>query len=177
MSEERRIYVASLSDYNSGILHGKWLDLTDFADLEDLQEAVNAMLKESPTMKETGALAEEYAIHDHEGFHNLIGEYTPLAEVWEIHSLLEEHADNEEALLAYADYTGYSLFDAADYFESRYAGEWGSEEEFAEDMLEDSGMLSELPEWARPYFDIERYTRDLFIEAYVFVNGFVFSNC
>ena len=177
MSEKRRIYVASLTDYNSSILHGKWLALDDFTDLEDLQEAVNAMLKESPTMKETGALAEEYVIHDHEGFHGLIGEYTPLAEVWEIHSLLEEHSDNEDALMAYVSWTGDTLADAVDRFENCYQGEWDSEEAFVEDLLDDSGMLSELPEWARPYFDVEKFTSDLFMTDYVYTDGFVFRNC
>ena len=41
-----RIYVASLSDYNAGRLHGTWLD----ADVEaaDLAEGVQAMLASSP---------------------------------------------------------------------------------------------------------------------------------
>jgi len=176
MYKERRIYVTSLTDYNSGILHGKWFDLDDYADLEALQEAVNAMLKESPTMKETGALAEEYAIHDHEGFYDLIGEYSSLSDVWEIHSLLEEHADNEDALIAYVSWTGDTLADAVDRFEDCCQGEWDSEEAFIEDLLDDSGMLSELPEWARPYFDVEKFTSDLFMTDYVYIDGFVFRN-
>lgn len=177
MNEERRIYVASLTDYNAGILHGKWFDLDDFADLEGLQEAINVMLKESPIMKETGALAEEYVIYDHMGFHALIWEYMPLIEVWEIYSLLEEHADNEDALMAYVRWTGDTLADAVDNFEDCCQGEWDSEEAFVEDLLEDSGMLSELPDWAQQYFDMEKYTHDLFMTDYVYIDGFVFRNC
>lgn len=176
MSEERRIYVASLTDYNSGILHGKWLALDDFADLEALQEAVDNMLKESPTMKETGALAEEYAIHDHEGFHGLIEEYSSLSDVWEIYSLLEEHSENEDALVAYMSWTGDTLAEAVERFEDCYEGEWDSEEAFADNLLEDTGMLSSVPEWAQPYFDVSAFARDLFMTDYVYTDGHVFRN-
>ncbi|WP_298993213.1 antirestriction protein ArdA [uncultured Desulfovibrio sp.] len=176
MSEERRIYVASLTDYNSGILHGKWLTLDDFTDLEDLQEAVDNMLKESPIMKETGALAEECAIHDHEGFHGLIEEYSSLSDVWEIHALLEEHTDNENALIAYVNWVGGTLADAVNRFDACYEGEWESEEAFAENLLEDTGVLSSLPDWAQQYFDMKKYSRDLFMTDYVYTDGFVFRN-
>ena len=46
--EERpRIYVASLSDYNEGILHGAWIDADQ--ELGALYEAVDAMLDSSPS--------------------------------------------------------------------------------------------------------------------------------
>lgn len=38
-----RIYVASLSDYNAGELHGIWIDV-DQMDAEDMQEEINKML-------------------------------------------------------------------------------------------------------------------------------------
>lgn len=40
-----RIYVASLSDYNNGNLHGVWID--DLSDAETIQDEVNAMLRAS----------------------------------------------------------------------------------------------------------------------------------
>ena len=40
-----RIYVASLSDYNNGILHGAWIDAAQDAD--DIRTEVSAMLRES----------------------------------------------------------------------------------------------------------------------------------
>lgn len=39
-----RIYVDSLADYNNGTLYGEWLDLEDYRDVEDLQEAVTPCL-------------------------------------------------------------------------------------------------------------------------------------
>jgi hypothetical protein len=44
--ERPQIYVASLSDYNDGRLHGAWIDAAQ--DAEQLAEAVRAMLDHSP---------------------------------------------------------------------------------------------------------------------------------
>jgi antirestriction protein len=57
MSEEIRIYVACLAAYNSGYLHGVWIDAT--ADIDDIQDQINSMLESSPIED-----AEEYAIHE-----------------------------------------------------------------------------------------------------------------
>lgn len=43
-SDTFRIYVASLSDYNAGILHGTWIDFDQLTDLDDLRAAIAAML-------------------------------------------------------------------------------------------------------------------------------------
>jgi antirestriction protein len=68
--------VASLSDYNAGVLHGVWIDL-DGADVEDIDDQIQTMLKSSPTTRKYGDIAEEYAIHDHENWHGLpVGEFS-----------------------------------------------------------------------------------------------------
>jgi len=56
-----RIYVASLSDYNAGRLHGGWFDAD--REPEKLEKEIGFMLACSPEL-----IAEEWAIHDHEGF-------------------------------------------------------------------------------------------------------------
>jgi hypothetical protein len=53
-----RIYVASLSDYNDGVLHGAWINADQEAD--ELHGDVGAMLRES-----IQPWAEEWAIHDY----------------------------------------------------------------------------------------------------------------
>ena len=63
-SAEPRIYVACLAAYNSGRLHGAWIN----ADQKpaSLQSEVSAMLKAS-----TLPGAEDFAIQDFEGFEGL----------------------------------------------------------------------------------------------------------
>ncbi|MEU3904206.1 antirestriction protein ArdA [Streptomyces goshikiensis] len=55
------IYVASLTDYNAGRLHGKWIAVQ--GDAEAVYDEICGMLNSSPQGD-----AEEYAIHDSDGF-------------------------------------------------------------------------------------------------------------
>ena len=169
------IYVASLSDYNAGILHGRWINLDECEDIDDLKKRVGHMLSLSPTAIIEGRPAEEYAIHDYEGFgDNEISEYSSLSEVWENYEELKQ-ADENGDLEPFQVYRNH--INKGDYHEflEYYRGQFESEEEFALSYLEDSGMLSELPDWARLYFDYEAYTRDLFMEDFTFIDGCVFA--
>ncbi|MFC8428568.1 antirestriction protein ArdA [Streptomyces sp. NPDC057253] len=85
-----RIYVASLSDYNNGILHGRWIDADQ--DVDTIHEEIAEMLKESPAARKYGDVAEEYAIHDYDGFGEFnLGEYESLAKITTIANALDEY--------------------------------------------------------------------------------------
>ena len=90
-----RIYVASLMDYNAGILHGVWIDAT--LDPDEIYEQVKTMLAASPEAacdfsKKWGLKAEEWAIHDYEGFGELtVHEYEQFDWVSGIAQLIEDH--------------------------------------------------------------------------------------
>ena len=60
-----KAYFTCLASYNNGASHGKWVDL-DGLDANDIQDAINAILKDSG---EPGA--EEWAIHDYDDAANL----------------------------------------------------------------------------------------------------------
>jgi len=166
-----RIYVASLSDYNAGRLHGAWLDC-DGKTADELQDEVNAMLAKSPE-----PVAEEYAIHDHEGFgHGLIEEYTPLSDVAAIVDVLER-ADDPDALLEFCEYFAADLTEAdtLERFEDAYCGQWDGETEFAENLADDLGFLADVPDTIRFYFDYNAFARDLFLDGYTRTeSGYVF---
>ena len=92
-----RIYVASLSDYNAGRLHGRWIDATQGVDA--VQEEVNAMLAESRE-----AVAEEWAIHDYDEFAGVrLGEWEDLARVCELAAALVAHGPAFAAWYSGAD--------------------------------------------------------------------------
>jgi antirestriction protein len=63
-NETLQIYVACLSAYSNGILHGKWIDVV---------QDVNAMWNEINKILASSSMghAEEWAIHDYEGFEGL----------------------------------------------------------------------------------------------------------
>ncbi|MCL4367879.1 MAG: antirestriction protein ArdA [Actinobacteria bacterium] len=163
--EGPRIYVASLSDYNSGRLHGNWIDANQTA--EELQEAINEMLRRSP---EPGA--EEWAIHDYDGFGPLrLGESDSMEYVAR---LAEGIAKYGLAFAAWADEVGNNP-EALDQFEDVYFGAWESVEAYAHEVFDDLGYLAEfarsLPEHLRPYieFDLEGFARDMVLAGDIVV--------
>lgn len=160
-----RIYVASLTDYNAGILHGTWVA----ADLgvEVMTEAIDEMLAESPTRARYGDVAEEWRIDDVDGWgrHLHISEYESLQSIARLAEGLEEHGD---AFGAWAELCGHDEPDELDRFAEAYLGEFTSVETYAEDLVEQMGidideLALALPESLRPYLqlDLTAWARDL----------------
>lgn len=169
-TETPRIYVACLASYNAGKLHGCWIDC-EGKDADDIQEEVDNMLRASPISH-----AEEWAIHDYEGFAGIeIGEHESFADVAQHVEMLAAHG---EEWAAYVRIVG-EHYATGDGFEDAYQGTYSSEEAFAEELAEDTGMLSGVPESIRCYFDFKAFARDLFICDYNYDDetGAVFLNC
>lgn len=175
-TSEKNVYVASLSDYNAGILHGRWIEC-DGKTADEIGDEVKEILDTSIAAKRYGDIAEEYAIHDHEGFGELVGEYTSITELGEIIEALES-ADDENALLEYADSYGYDIREAAERFSDAYYGQYDSETDFAWAYIDDTGLFYDVPDFLQSYFDIDRYARDLFFGFTMTESGHVFlDNC
>ena len=156
---ECRIYVACLSDYNAGVLHGEWIDVSD---ADTMQGEIAAMLAESPTAKQDGCPAEEYAIHDFEGFGSIrLSEYHDLDHLCSIAEGVEEHGD---AFLAWVANAPNDNTDKSD-FEDVYRGEWDSLADYVQEFWEESGQMPEAPDgqWWSPanYIDWDRMAHDL----------------
>jgi len=153
-----RIYVASLSDYNAGRLHGEWIDAA--VETDELAESVKAMLTISP---EPGA--EEWAIHDYEGFGPLrLEEYESLETVSAVALGIAEHGP---AFAHWAALVGTSDREALARFEDAYLGHWDSLTAYAEELLDDIGVYRQieeaLPDHLQPYvtIDAEGMGRDM----------------
>ncbi|MEL7222659.1 MAG: antirestriction protein ArdA, partial [Bacteroidota bacterium] len=114
-TETYQIYVASLSDYNAGILHGKWIEL-DGLTTDDIQEEINQILQSSPYAKQYDEVAEEYAIHDFELGGIRISEYESLDTIV---SIVEELSQHEEAFAVFYNHTD-DLEYAKTHFEDSY---------------------------------------------------------
>jgi antirestriction protein len=153
-----RIYVACLSDYNGGRLHGEWIDAA--VDSDELAEAVQDMLRAS---LELGA--EEWAIHDYEGFGPLrLEEYESLETVSAVALGIAEHGP---AFAHWATLIGANDREALGRFEDAYLAHWDSLEAYAEELLEDIGVYRQieeaLPDHLQPYvtIDVEGMARDM----------------
>ena len=135
-----RFYAACLASYNNGVLHGRWIDLS--SDADEMQEAVNAMLRESkfpnvtvkcPECEGAGKpwgfgdsvcevcggsgtvpSAEEFAIHDYDDMPSSFGEYPSLGTLAGYGAYLEEFDEHDQELLD-AVYENYrSVEEASD---------------------------------------------------------------
>lgn len=148
-----KIYVACLAAYNNGYLHGQWIEANQ--DKENIYSEIKGMLLKSPITN-----AEEWAIHDYEGFRGLrLSESEDIGKVVEMAAMIEEHG---EAWAKFAEYEGIE-YATLERFEEAYAGEWASEEDFAENLAEET---MEIPQHLEFYIDYEKLARDLFINDY-----------
>lgn len=151
-----RIYVASLSDYNAGRLHGVWIDAAQEA--TEIAEAAAQMLAASPE-----PVAEEVAIHDFEGFGPIrLSEYESFETVARLGAGIAQHGP---AFAAWAGALDSSEWDQLDQFEDHFRGRWDSIEDYAEELLSETGddWQAQVPEWLRPYInlDVSAFARDL----------------
>ena len=146
--DQPQIYVACLSAYNNGYLHGEWI--TPKADKDELQGQIDKILKSSPV-----AGADEWAIHDYNDFPNL-GEYPGLDNIIKIQEAIDEHGK----YVVNAFLENWSVEDL-DHIDDAYYGTYDSFSEFAQQLAEDTieGLNGDTT-LAR-YFDWEAWERDL----------------
>lgn len=152
-----QIYVASLSDYNDGRLHGAWLDATN--EPEELGEGIARMLSTSPMPG-----AEEWAIHDYDDFAGVrLDEHENLETVGAIARGLQEHGP---AFGAWVDICDRNR-EAMDDFDDAFVGHYDSLVAYADYLLEDLGyaeaMRKALPTWLLDYvrLDPDQFGQDL----------------
>ena len=151
-----RIYVACLAAYNSGYLHGAWIDAAQ--EPWTIYDEVKAMLTASPV---TGG--EEWAIHDYEGFGEIrIEEYTGFDRVSALAMFIEEHGEVGAALLDH--YCG-DLAEAQEALGDRYMGPHACLAEYVQEQTEDSTAI---PHALRYYVDWRAMARDAEINGELF---------
>lgn len=154
-----RIYVADLAAYNDGELRGCYIELGADTTADEIQEQIAKMLKDSPYH------GEEWAVHDYDGdiagLASVLGEWPDLERLAHVGNMAAKHGP------AYVAYTLHEGLDYADDFEDVYCGEWESEEQYAEDMADDCGLVAEMGNNPlAPYIDWEAFARDLFMTDY-----------
>ncbi len=166
-----RIYVASLAAYNSGILHGVWIDAAREA--WALYDDVRTMLAASPI-----AGAEEFAIHDYEEFGGVrVREFTGLETVSELAAFIAEHGSIGAALL---DYYGGDMDEARLAMDDRYLGAHPSLADYVREVTEE-GMA--IPHALRFYIDWQATARDAELSGDLFTIStawdavYVFTGC
>jgi len=158
-----RVYVGTYAKYNNGSIFGKWLDVEDYADYEEFNEACLDLHKDEHDC--------ELMFQDWEDIpDSMICESSVSCELWELMDAIE------------ASYLGKDVFWAGlwldipfDKIEDAYAGHYPSDEEFAEQLAEDCGLVDENASWPNYYIDWSRAAFDLMVNDYQKNNGYYFS--
>lgn len=154
-SDIPRAWVGCLGCYNDGKLVGGWLDKDEAGDLDV------AGLSEDGKCVRCGA--EEFWVFDHENI-GKAGEMSPadFVTIAERFDTIAEHFE-EDALRVYIDFYNRERDDIDDVvgdFEEAYAGQFNNREEWADNFLEETGLLAAVPEDLRFYIDRDMWARD-----------------
>lgn len=159
-----RIYVACLAAYNSGVLHGVWIDAAQDADA--IEAEIKAMLKTSPMPD-----AEEWEIHDSEEMAGVSGH--DLEVISQVALLIQAHGTG--AVEGYISHVGQGNLKAEiDNFSDIYIGCYTSESSFCEAHLGEDGGICSAAEGIQvfdgstldQYIDWDTIANDAFINSY-----------
>jgi len=169
-----KIYLTNLGKYNEGELIGEWVNLPVSDD--DL-EAVKKRIGISDEPNENGNYYEEWFITDYEtDIHGLkVGEYDDLDELNELADELENlDSDQLQAIKAFLE-DGSTFNEALEGVQDGnyriYTG-CATMTDVAMEVVEECGMLENVPENVARYFDYEAFGRDLDIEGkYYSIDG------
>jgi len=156
-----RAYVGTYAKYNEGSIAGAWIDLEGFTDAEQFQAVCAELHKDEEDP--------EIMIQDFEGFPKRYYSESGLDDALFEYLALDQ--SDRELLEAFLD-AGFDgdLSDAQD----RYAGRFAQDEEFAQELLEDSeDYLRDIPHYI--IIDWEATARNIMYD-YTSENGHYFRN-
>ena len=146
------IWVACLSAYNSGYLHGAWI--VPKTTKEELLEQIQEVLKGSPVGD-----PEEWAVHDYNNFPNL-GEYPDLEKVCEVQRAFEEFEPSivHGYLENFCDFEPGNL---KENIEEAFVGTYDNFKDYAYQYADDTIPGLDSGSTLAMYFDYDGFARDL----------------
>lgn len=100
---EARVYVGTYNKYNSGLLFGKWLDLSDYSDKDEFMEACRELHEDEQDP--------EYMFQDYENIPEaLISESWLSDKFFELRDAIEKLSDTQqEAFFVWCDHHNSDL--------------------------------------------------------------------
>lgn len=172
--ENLKIYVGTYAKYNNGSIAGEWLDLLEYDSFEELKEAIRKIHRDE--------IDPEYMFQDWECDEifeslGLISESYISDEIYNVIEALNNSYYDVEIFNSYCNVFGlYSndINELIERVEESYCGEYSSDTEFVENLLEETVSIPEnLPSYI--YIDWERTARDIMMD-YSTDNDYYFRN-
>ncbi|MCA6069396.1 antirestriction protein ArdA [Chryseobacterium sp. RG1] len=163
------IYVSTYAKYNNSCLYGKWLNLSDYSDFEELQQVMYELHSDESDP--------EFLFSDYEGCSlfeklRLIGESFLSPEIYEIAEQINVSEYDSEVFEACIDCLGKMDFQSLyEYVNNFYYGEYESDEDFVQYLYEDDTF--NIPNWV--VIDWEATARSIMFD-YFESNGHYFKS-
>ena len=156
------VYIACLAAYNSGTLHGYWVDLEEASSVEDIRECIAYTLATSPALG-----AEEYAVHDHQGLPACLQSEWP--DWQQVEAFMEARYslhETERSAHLIACNINHRVLDEQEFSES-FCGFWERPEDFAQEQAEQTADHDvDWNQWPINCIDWQSAWRDLSCDGY-----------
>lgn len=168
------VYVGTYNKYNEGSIFGKWIDLSNYSNLADFYKDIRELHKDE---EDPEFMFQDYEASDLIISLGLISECHISDNIFEILEAIENSPYDEEVIEAYLDCIGYNgeeIDEIIEKVEESYNGEFESDIDFTQNLLEDCGEIpKDLPSYI--HIDWERTARDIVFD-YSTSNNHYFRN-
>lgn len=158
-SDSPALYCGTYGKYNSGSLCGMWVNLSTFESYDDFINFCKAIHadEEDPEL-----MYQDYENMPRSLYHESMGE--------EGFNKILKYCDlcDDYSVEAVEDFLEWSSSDDLDRMHDAYVGVYDSEEDFAEEIVNDCYDLDNMMGSLACYFDYDKFARDLFMCDYYF---------
>lgn len=128
------IYVGTYHKYNNSSIYGKWLNLSDYSDYDELLEAMRELHNDEHDPEFHFLDYEHCELFEKLG---LIGESFLFPEIYEIAEQINDSGYDLEVFEACLDCLGKMDFKSLhEYVDNFYCGEYSSDEDFVQELYE-----------------------------------------
>ena len=154
-----KIYVSTYQKYTTGTTKGEWLDLSHYASKDDFLAACAELHSDESDPELMFQDCEEMPA-------KFVGESFIDDQVW---AWLELSEKERETVAIYFDEVNQDA--TIETALGEYDGEHESEQDWARDFWDHTGMLKQVPDFAHDYIDYDQFARDCRLGGdMVFVN-------
>ena len=160
--------------YVDGIpLKGMWIDLENIYSIDEVLEALAQDGFISRNDDGNPVYDSDLLVADIDG--DLPAHFLDRYDVFDLAGFIEARDCGFDAAIVAAYLDIFTLWDVQRCTEN-YLGKYDSPEDYAYQYIEDTGLLSSLPDNLQGYFDYAAFARDLLISDISESNGHYFSN-
>ena len=163
--DQPAVYCGTYHKYNNGSLFGAWLDMRMFDSYDEFIEVCHKLHADE---EEPELMFQDYQCFPEQWYSESGMDEDTLDKIKEYCGMSE---DVQRAFRAYISCMGD---DSISGFEENYEGEYDSEEDFAEYIVNECYDLERMMGSLSGYFNYRQYARDLFMSDYYFDDGCVF---